>query len=63
MFGREKKCIERLGRREISEKCVSSLSGACIGLFIALGTKNRGGRYFKANPPLIGLIFTPLDRY
>ena len=39
VFGREKKRRERLGRREISEKCMSSLSGACLGLFIAPGTK------------------------
>ena len=39
VFGREKKCRESLGRREISEKCLPSLSGACLGLFIAPGVK------------------------
>ena len=41
VFRREKKCIERLGRRRISKKknkikCV--LSNGCLGLFIASGT-------------------------
>ena len=38
VFGREKKRRERLGRREISEKCLWGF-GACLGLFIALGAK------------------------
>ena len=37
MFRREKKHVERLGRRQISEKSVSSLFVGCLGLFIALG--------------------------
>ena len=39
VFGREEKSREELGREQISEKCVSSLSGACLGLFIALDAK------------------------
>ena len=38
VFGREKKRRERLGRREISEKCLWGFA-ACLGLFIALGAK------------------------
>ena len=38
VFGREKNRRERLGRREISEKCLWGF-GACLGLFIALGAK------------------------
>ena len=36
MFGRERKCREELGKEQISEKCVSTQSDGCLGLFIAL---------------------------
>ena len=38
-LGERKKQREQLGKRQISDKCVSSLSGACLGLFIALDAK------------------------
>ena len=73
VFGREKKkCREQLGRKKILEKCVFSLSGACLGLFIASGEKIKRGHCKAAsslsmaaglNHPLIGLILTPLERY
>jgi len=41
VFGRERKRREKLGQRENfrGKKKVSSLFGACLGLFIALGAK------------------------
>ena len=73
VFGREKKkCREQLGRKKILEKCVFSLSGACLGLFIASSEKIERGHCKAAsslsmaaglNHPLIGLILTPLERY
>ena len=45
VFGREKKkCREQLGRKKILEKCVFSLSGVCLGLFIASGEKKSKGK-------------------
>ena len=42
VFGRErKKRREKLGRREISEKCVSPRFGACLRLFIASDAKTE----------------------
>ena len=37
VFGREEKCVERMGKRRISEKSFSSLFVGCLRLFIALG--------------------------
>ena len=37
VWEREKKCVENLGSKQISEKCEFSLFVGCLGLFIALG--------------------------
>ena len=41
VFGTEKKRVERLGSRQISEKMCVLLSDGCLGLFIALGHFSR----------------------
>ena len=64
VFGREKKRRESLGRREISEKCLWGVWGM-LGAIYSLRCENRGGSHYRVanlNPPLIGMILTPLDR-
>ena len=39
VFGKEKKCRQKLDREKILEKCVSPWSGACLGLFITPSVK------------------------
>ena len=72
VFGREKKKHRKqLGKRKISEKCVLPVWGVPRAIY-SPKHENRGGSHCKAagglsmaaglNPPLIGLILTPLDR-
>ena len=48
VFGGEKKRRKRLGRREILEICLSSLSGVCLGLFIAAGAKIKAAAIVRS---------------
>ena len=65
VFGRERKRREKLGQRENFRKMCALPIRGLPGAIYSLGHENRGGGLSMAaslNPPMIGLILTPLDR-